>query len=71
MYTGDVDLLYTLDIRLGTRVLALVVSHPDYNDTEAEEGQPESTLTEEEIRFWQTVLDQQVALLSARRAATA
>ena len=37
MYTGDVDLLYPMDIRLGTRVLALVAAHPDYDDIEAEE----------------------------------
>jgi hypothetical protein len=72
MYTGSgIYMISCLDIRPGTDLRVLVVAHPDYPGTEAVEGEPESTLTEEEIRFWQGVLDQQAALLSARRAGTA
>jgi len=71
MYTGgDIALIGALDIRAGTRVRVLVVSHPAYGDPEAEDSEPVPTLTEEELRFWQDVLDQQASALSARRAGT-
>jgi hypothetical protein len=68
MYTGrELYIIGPLNVRLGTRVRVLIASDPDYGDTEAEDGQPESTLTEEEIRFWQCVLDRQTALLSSEQ----
>ena len=69
MYTGrEIYMIGPLDIRPGADLRVLVAMHPDYPGPEACEGDPESTLTEEEIRFWRSVLDQQAALLSARRA---
>jgi hypothetical protein len=52
---GEID-VSGLDIRPGCRVRALVISDPSYRDPESGGTEPELTLTEEEVRFWQTVL---------------
>jgi hypothetical protein len=72
MYTTEgIDLIHPLDIPLGTRVCVLVVSHPDYGDPETDGTYPRPTLTDDQRRFWQSVLDEHEAeTSSARRAGT-
>jgi hypothetical protein len=71
-YTGgEIFLTGPLDVPPGTRLRVLIVSDPDYGDPETDGTEPAPTLTEEERRFWQSVLDNQAApASSARRAGT-
>lgn len=53
---GEIYLLGSLDIPLGTRVRILVVADPDYGDPESDGETPAPLLTDEQRRFWQSVL---------------